>query len=78
MLLFKIQTQIQEFLSIKAVKSGITQYLVVALISPGAPNVMELILLNITEKWHGVALKIKNSTIQLPKLVSHVLISSSI
>jgi len=45
--------------------------------SPGAPNAIELILPNITEKRCGVAPKIKNSTMQLPKLVSYILTSSS-
>ena len=39
---------------------------------------MELILPNITEKRCGVALKIKNSTVWLPKSVSHILTSSSV
>ena len=77
MLPFEIQTQTWKFLSVKTVGSGVTQHLVVTLMSPGAPNAMKLILPNITEKRHGVAPKIKNSTMQLPKSVSHVLTSSS-
>ena len=77
MLLSEVQTQTWEFLSVKTVGSGVTQHLVVTLMSSDALNVMELILSNITEKRCGVALKIKNSTMWLPKSVSYVLTSSS-
>jgi len=69
-----VQTQIWEFLSVKTVGSGVTQHLVITLMSPGVPNAMELILPNIIEKRYGVALKIKKLvTVWLPKSVSYVL-----
>jgi len=63
--------------STRTVGSGNIQHLVAVLISLGAPSAIELILLNTTERKHGVAWTTRKQIEQLPRKVSHVLMSSN-
>ena len=75
--LFAEPTWTQGFLSVRTVRSGDIRHLVVALTSPGMPSAMKLMILNTTERKHGTVWKTRNWIVQLPMLVSHVLMSSN-
>jgi len=65
------------FHSVRTAGNGDIQHSTVALTSPDAPSAMELIQLNITERKHGIAWRIRKQIEWLPKMVSHVLTSSN-
>jgi len=51
--------------------------LVANLTAPGAPSTMKLMLLNTIERKHVVAWRTRKQNVQLPRMVSHVLMSSN-
>jgi len=65
------------FHSARTVGNSGTQHLVVALTCPDMQSTMEHILPNIIERMHGVTKRTRTSIEQLPKKVSHVLMSSN-